>query len=204
MKTFQDDSICPQLVEDLLSELRRHEIAGPLYAQLLSTDKRRFMLAAYLEDVPFTPRSKQGKAANVSRRKLLRMAERVVEPLRVQLQKKLKKHVVVKVNILVSLPGAASQEVHLDFSEEVLTGLDVSEMPFSILLPLHDYCLFNLQLHGKYDTITPVTIPYGMYVQFRGDLWHFGGINPLSIVQYRIHAYFATTIDIIPKDAVFK
>lgn len=204
MKAFHEDLICSNSVQALLAELRRHDIAGPLYAQLLSTDKKRFMMAAYLEEVPFTPRSKQGKAANVNRRKLLRMAEKVVEPLRTQLQVQMNKHVVVVVNILVSLPGAGAQEVHLDFSEDVLTSLDVSEIPFSILLPLHDYCLFNLQLHGKYDTITPVTIPYGMYIQFRGDLWHFGGINPLSIVQYRIHAYFATSLDIIPKDAVFK
>lgn len=191
-------------VEALLTELRKHEVAGPLYAQLLSTDKRRFMLSHYLSQKPFSKNSKNARSVNATRRKLLKMAEEVLEPLRRQLHRQFKRHVAVQVNILVSLPGASSQEVHLDFSNEVLAPLDICDYPFSILIPLHDYCLFNMYLRDKYDIMTPYTIPYGMYAKFRGDLWHCGGENPLSVIQYRIHAYFATSLDIIPTDAVFK
>ena len=60
-----------------------------------------------------------------------------------------------------------------------------------------------LNVSDKGRTPTPVTIPVGYYARCRGDLRQAGGPNKMSVTQYRLHAYFATSPSIIPMNAVY-
>ena len=117
------------------------------------------------------------------------------------MQKTANSHKNVLISILVSQPGAKAQRIYQDFSSELLNGLRTEDMPFAIIVPLNEYCVFNVSDKGR--TSTPVTIPVGYYARFRGDLRHAGGPIDLAVTQYRLHAYSATSPSMIPMNAVY-
>ena len=147
---------------------------------------------------------RRGRYATL-RHDLLREAEGLVAQFIARTIETYKGHKFWAVSILKSVPGARAQTFHSDYSSDAVEDTRVRQLPFSCVIPLHDYCtlLFANVYNPCDDGHIPVTVPRGMFVTFRGGIRHAGGPNALTVAQYRVHIYFACKESHVPKDCVY-
>jgi len=184
-------------INDLLTDLRQKRIKEPLFLPLRSLDGKRFFFGRQTE----LDERRSARADMAYRDDFLTRAEEILEPLHQTILKRLPTHTVMSVSILVSLPGACEQKLHTDFDVSTLHDMPICEYPFSVIIPLHDFC----ELIVKDDLPYPTTlrVPYNYYLHFRGDVIHAGGNNTLIMEHYRIHAYFSPPYYSMPFDTFY-
>lgn len=123
-------------INDLLTDLRQKRIKEPLFLPLRSLDGKRFFFGRQTE----LDERRSARADMAYRDDFLTRAEEIIEPLHQTILKRLPTHTVMSVSILVSLPGACEQKLHTDFDVSTLHDMPICEYPFSVIIPLHDFC----------------------------------------------------------------
>jgi hypothetical protein len=97
-------------------------------------------------------------------------------------------------SLLASAPSALAQKVHYDYELRDFGNHPRTELPWSFLMPLQDYCLLGIRevLGPQCERERWLIVKRGQCLFFRGDLLHCGGPNRSSANQYRIDAYGVT------------
>jgi len=106
------------------------------------------------------------------------------------------------ISVMITDKQGKKQRIHLDYDVPLLTSIsDKDSLPFSVIIPLHDHCMFVL------EGTLPRAVSAGEYLLFRGDQEHGGGSNTLGPVAkkyiYRLHIYFGVEKAHIPIDKVY-
>jgi hypothetical protein len=99
--------------------------------------------------------------------------------------------------VLGSRKGAKSQQVHVDFAKESLDKVVEDGYPWSMVIPVNDYCFLGVRPDNGVEEW--LTVRRGQFLIFRGDLYHCGGPHFLNEPQFRLHAY-GVTGDIRPPE----
>jgi len=105
--------------------------------------------------------------------------------------------------ILISNANQTScQKIHYDFDPRKEAKKAKSTKSFSTVLPANGHCVINLMSAGCEESSLAVNT--GFMLKFTSQQAHGGGTNISGYVQYRVHAYWCTSMDDVPDNLVYK